>query len=111
MVRFEASGFSALFTGDIGAATEAALAEKYDLRADILKVPHHGSKFSSSAAFLRDVAPAVAVVEVGKNSYGHPTASALDRLALVGAQIFRTDEQGTIKIVPAAESLRVFMIR
>ena len=111
VVRLDAPGFSVLFTGDIGAKTEAALAGKYDLRADVLKAPHHGSKFSSTAAFLRDVAPAVATIGVGKNTYGHPTAAALDRLAAVGAQIFRTDTQGTIKIAPGSGAFKVFSLR
>lgn len=67
------------------------------LKADVLKVGHHGSRTSSTAAFLKLVAPKYAVISVGKgNSYGHPTQEALDRLGSVGATIYRTDESGTI---------------
>jgi len=63
-----------------------------------LKVPHHGSKYSSSAEFLEAVSPKISVIEVGKNSYGHPTDEALERLKNVGSQIFRTDRDGIVKV-------------
>jgi competence protein ComEC len=71
-----------------------------DLHADILKVPHHGSKYSSGDAFLRAVDPSVAVIEVGaKNVYGQPGAATLARLASsTHAEIFRTDQNGTVEI-------------
>lgn len=84
-----------LFTGDAGNVSEAEI--KSDVKADVLKVGHHGSRTSSSAAFLKKVSPKYAVIEVGKgNSYGHPTEQALSRLKAVGAAIYRTDESGTI---------------
>ena len=87
-----------LFTGDAQASNESGmLAKGYDLSADVLKVGHHGSKTSSSQAFLNAVHPKYSVIEVGKgNTYGHPTQVVLDRLAGIGSQIFRTDELGTI---------------
>jgi len=96
--RVSLGGVKELLTGDIGDKTEKALLSSgADLRADILKVAHHGSKYSSSAAFLAAVSPSVAMIEVGKkNTYGHPTQAVLDRLAAVGASIFRTDQLGTI---------------
>lgn len=66
------------------------------LDSDVLKVPHHGSKTSSSEEFLGAVSPEVAVIQVGKNRYGHPTQEVLDRLAVVGARIFRNDLDGDI---------------
>lgn len=91
--------FRALYTGDIGENIETRLVRDYDIDVDVLKVGHHGSRFSSSEAFLKEVSPAVSVIEVGKNTYGHPTKVVLDRLLKYGSQIFRTDTQGMIKIV------------
>lgn len=99
--------FKALYTGDIGEFTEARLVRDYDLNVDVLKVPHHGSRFSSSEAFLKEVSPAISVIEVGKNTYGHPTKAVLDRLLKYGSQIFRTDTQGIIKVVFENETLQV----
>lgn len=93
--------FRALFTADIGFNIEDWLtASVKDLHADILKVPHHGSKYSSGDAFLRSVNPSVAVIEVGaKNTYGQPGVVTLARLASsTCAQVFRTDENGTVEI-------------
>ena len=102
------NGLSVLFTGDIGIKTEEKILKQHDVKADILKVPHHGSKNSSSANFLREVSPKVSVIEVGKNSYGHPTKEVLNRLAQVKSQIFRTDQNGTLKIVLNGEKLNIF---
>ncbi len=96
-----------LFTGDIGANVEEKILKAVG-EADVLKIPHHGSKFSSSANFIAAVSPAVAVVEVGKNSYGHPTKDALGRIAAVGARIFRTDLDGTVKLLIDGEGIRIF---
>lgn len=86
-----------LFMADVGSGVEARLVQiGKELQSDILKVGHHGSRFSSSAVFVEAVSPEVAVVSVGKNSYGHPTAQTLATLESVGAEIFRTDEEGTI---------------
>ncbi len=101
-------GAKVLFTGDIGAEAENYLIQRYDLDVDVLKVAHHGSKYSSSAGFLSEILPKVAVIEVGKNSYGHPTAGVLNRLASVGAQIFRTDNDGTIKLEIKNKEINVF---
>ena len=71
--------------------------EPGELRADILKVGHHGSKTSSSEAFLDAVRPRVALVSVGAgNTYGLPTPAIMERLAAHGAQVLRTDRLGTI---------------
>ncbi|MFA6365123.1 MAG: MBL fold metallo-hydrolase [Candidatus Paceibacterota bacterium] len=94
-----AANTSALFVGDIGTEVEEYLTHTFNMRADILKVPHHGSRFSSSESFLREVHPKVAIIEVGKNSYGHPTPEVLSRLSSVGARILRTDLNGAAEIV------------
>lgn len=87
-----------LFTGDAEAKSESEMLHLgSQLKADVLKVPHHGSSSSSTAAFLKLVAPKYAVISVGQgNTYGHPTQEALDRLSSIGATIYRTDESGTI---------------
>ncbi len=97
-----------LFTGDIDTKTEDYLMRKYDLDVDVLKVAHHGSKFSSGEKFLSNISPKIAVIEVGKNSYGHPTSEVLKKLASVGAQIFRTDKDGMVKLVINNQEINIF---
>jgi competence protein ComEC len=99
-----------LFTGDISKKLEDYLVRTSDLKADILKVAHHGSKYSSSQNFLGKTLPQIAVIEVGKNNYGHPTKEVLERLASVGAQIYRTDTDGTLKFIisPSFSKIQVF---
>lgn len=88
-----------LFTGDIDSEVEAdILARGAPVAADVLKVAHHGSQYSSSEAFLSAVLPDNAVISVGENSYGHPAAETLARLTAVQAQIWRTDLDGTIVV-------------
>ena len=99
VMKLSAGGSQSLFTGDIGEKVEDFLIKNYDLKIDILKVGHHGSKFSTSQKFLDAVQPKLAFIEVGKNSYGHPTREVLNRLASVGAAIFRTDIDGALKLV------------
>ncbi|MDI6821006.1 MAG: MBL fold metallo-hydrolase [Patescibacteria group bacterium] len=97
-----------IFTGDIDAKIEKRIADMFDSPIDILKVAHHGSKFSSSANFLDILKPKLAVIGVGKNSYGHPTPEVLRRLGGVGARIFRTDRDGTLKLVINDERIKIF---
>jgi competence protein ComEC len=97
VVRVDAGAVRELFTGDIDGAIEATVvARQTPLAADILKVPHHGSAYSSSALFLAAVHPHFAVISVGQNSYGHPSADTIDRLQAAGAAVYRTDRQGVI---------------
>lgn len=103
-------GFRTLLTADIGFNVEDWFALNHaDIRADVLKVPHHGSRYSSGEQFLRAVNPEVAVIEVGaKNTYGHPSKDALARLtSSTNALIFRTDQNGTIEIFPENGKLKV----
>jgi competence protein ComEC len=70
-----------------------------DLKADVLKVAHHGSKNATSQNFLEKVQPKFAVISVGAdNQFGHPNGMTVKRLENIGAEIFRTDEDGDIKI-------------
>ena len=100
--------FKMLLTGDIGFSVENFLISNFlDLSAEVLKVGHHGSKYSTSEKFVNAVNPKVAVIEVGEdNRFGHPTDEVLERLKDV--KIFRTDKNGTMKIVVSGEKLRVF---
>jgi len=100
----------ALFTADIDSKVEADLVKKEMFGAEVLKIAHHGSKYSSSETFLRAVAPHVAVVSAGKgNRYGHPTQDVLARIAHMGAEIFRTDQNGTVEIVGEGTTLKIFV--
>jgi competence protein ComEC len=88
------------------AARDAALAEW--LRADVLKVAHHGSATSSSAAFLAAVRPRVALVSVGAgNDYGHPSPDVLARLVGAGAEVLRTDRAGAVVVRTDGSQLEV----
>ncbi|MBI4094399.1 MAG: hypothetical protein HY436_01175 [Candidatus Liptonbacteria bacterium] len=100
--------FRALLTADIGVAVEDEIARTYDLRAEILKVAHHGSKFSSGEQFLRDVEPKLAVISSGENRFGHPTEEVLRRLEGADAHVFRTDTHGTIRVIGEGSTLKVF---
>ncbi|OGZ01533.1 MAG: hypothetical protein A3A43_01960 [Candidatus Liptonbacteria bacterium RIFCSPLOWO2_01_FULL_56_20] len=102
--------WSALLAADIGFNVEDYLVRHVDLRADILKVPHHGSKYSSSEELLRAVRPRLAVIEVGeRNRYGHPTEETLARLAASRVRVLRTDRSGTIRVVGEGGKLQVFV--
>ena len=86
-----------LFPGDIDSAIEATVvARGTPVAADILKVPHHGSQYSSSDLFLSAVQPKEAIISVGDNSYGHPADATITRLLAAGARVWRTDKNGTI---------------
>lgn len=86
-----------LFTGDTPKENEAALLNSgSDLTAQILKVAHQGSRTSSSEEFIKAVAPEVAVIPVGQNSYGHPHAEVVERLKKLVEVVLRTDAEGDI---------------
>lgn len=106
VLRMNIRGSTFVFTGDITADIERALVAVYDMKSDVLKVAHHGSRTSSSQEFIDEVHPRIAVIEVGKdNTYGHPTREALQRLESSGARIFRTDRDGAVKCsLPATPS-------
>ena len=90
---------SFLFTGDLPEEEEKKLIQnKVDLQAQILKVAHHGSKYSTGAEFLEAVKPKEAIISVGKNNrYGHPASEALERIKKQRINILRTDERGDIR--------------
>jgi len=96
--RLTCGKVSVLLTGDATSDSEASmLAAGLGLDSNVLKVGHHGSSTSTSTAFLAAVTPEDAVISVGAdNTYGHPAQDALDRLAAVGATVYRTDQDGTV---------------
>ena len=97
VVMLEYGSFKFLFTGDVGSEVESQLVSNgTDLSCDVLKVGHHGSKYSSTAAFLSATGAKYGVICVGSNSYGHPTADALNRLSSAGISVYRTDTNGNV---------------
>ncbi len=87
--------------GDIGESIEKKIIAKYkNLKSDVLKISHHGSKKSSSDAFLQEIGPKIAIISCSKNnSYGFPTQIVLDRLEKYGIKIYRTDLDGKVEII------------
>lgn len=106
VLRASMGGMTALFTGDIGAEEEVDLARARcegnlpcDLRADVLKVAHQGSRSSSTNLFLQRAGAAIAVISAGaRNSHGHPHAEAVGRLERAGAEVFSTPRHGTVSV-------------
>src|SRR5690606_38958802 len=99
--RLRYGSFAALFLGDAPAAVEHALAMSRgrSLRADVIKVGHHGSRTSTSEALLDAAAPQWAVISVGRrNQFGHPAPIVLERLERYGVRILRTDLNGSVTI-------------
>ncbi len=88
------------FEGDAGEAEEKEILDSgIEVSADVYKIGHHGSKTSTTDEMLDAVSPGYAVVSVGENSYGHPSAEVLNKLRAAGVSVYRTDEQGVIVAV------------
>lgn len=86
-----------LFTGDIAIPTENKIAEIADLECDIVKVPHHGSKYSSGEVLIQRTTPMLSVVSVGaKNRFGHPSERVIEDYTLAGSEVIRTDSIGAV---------------
>jgi competence protein ComEC len=101
VAQFNYNNFKMLFTGDIEKLAEQQIlkAEKAEIRADILKVAHHGSKTSSIPEFIKAVKPKIALIGVGKNNtFGHPNKQTIKNLENIKCRIYRTDIQGEIII-------------
>lgn len=94
--------------GDLGSANEDLIASQLKVAPiDLLKVSHHGSKNSSSVGFLQKLMPATSVIQVGKNSYGHPSTEVLQALAANQRSVLRNDENGTITYITDGINYRV----
>jgi competence protein ComEC len=101
-----------LLTGDAESQSEADMIKAMQtLKAEVLKVGHHGSKSSTSASFLKAVSPKYAVISVGKNSYGHPTSTILDRLKNAKVTTYRTDNNGTVTAVSDGKTLSMTKVK
>jgi competence protein ComEC len=103
VIRLDYAGHRLLFGGDIGEEGEAELldrrAARVELVCDVLKVPHHGSRYASSGAFLDAVSPTLAVASAGKyNRFGLPNPAALERYAQRGILVLRTDRDGAVTL-------------
>lgn len=114
-LRLQSGTFSVLFTGDIGFEAEARLLErKSDLASTLLKVPHHGSRYSTGPDFLDAVSPEVAFISAGyNNSFGLPSPDTLEQLSAKGIKIYRTDLDGTIsaKLPKSGEHLVISAVK
>lgn len=97
VVRLSFGRNSFLFTGDAEKKAESVMLKSgMNLKADVLKVGHHGSKSSSTKEFLKAVSPRYAVISVGDNSYGLPKKTVIRRIEKLGAEVYRTDRSGTV---------------
>lgn len=106
VVRASAGGVSVLFAGDVEAVAQAELGP---VASDVLKVPHQGAA-TSDLKWLAECDARLAVVSVGPNDFGHPSPAVLEALEASGAEVLRTDMEGTIRLrldllIPAAEAL------
>ena len=107
VLRVSAPGGSMLLTGDIERLAETSILDK-NLKADVLLVPHHGSRTSSSQEFIAAVAPAWAVVPVGYRSrFGHPSAEVLERYRAAQVALMRTDRDGAVHVALERDGPRV----
>jgi competence protein ComEC len=107
VMKLSGRNYSFLFSGDIEEEAEHDITHLGRwLKSDILKIPHHGSRTSADAAFLKSVAPAVAVISAGRdNAFGHPSQEVLERLR--EKRILRTDKKGAIQIIEGHNGLRM----
>ena len=112
VIRISTRAAAILLTGDIEAKSEAGLlGREMQLDADLLLVPHHGSRSSSTAEFIDAVAPRTALVSVGhRNRFGHPHPMVAARYAARGIALWRTDREGALRAVLPAESGRQIVI-
>lgn len=115
VLRLDYGDFSMLFMGDAEEQTEARLVGKdLNLKATVIKVAHHGSKYATSDGFLKRVQPQAAIISDGAwNRYGHPAQSVLDRLKAINAKVYRTDLQGEITITTRgkADSAKFYEVK
>ncbi len=109
VLKIESEDASLLFTGDIEQeAEEDILYLGSRLKSDIIKVPHHGGRASSSEGFINAVGPQIAVISAGRgNSFGHPHKDTLDRYERIGAKVFRTDVNGAVTITNYGRSYEI----
>jgi competence protein ComEC len=109
VARLTFGGVAIIFAGDAESPTESwLLASGQDLRADVLKVAHHGSRYASGVKLVRAVRPRIAVISAGAgNEYGHPAPVTVERLERAGATVYRTDLDGDVTVETDGASIRV----
>lgn len=108
-IRVDFGQTSLLFTGDAMATSEAEMLARYPdgmLDCTLFQAAHHGANTSNTRAFLAAVSPETVVISCGANSFGHPSGEALAAYALVGAEVFRTCEEGTMIFVSDGKEIR-----
>lgn len=98
VLKFNIKENDILFTGDIEESVEEYIIDNYVLDVDIIKVPHHGSKTSSSVKFIKSIKPKEAIISVGKNNYNHPNRGVIENYLNQNVNIYRTDKDGQITI-------------
>jgi len=109
--RLEYGNFTMLFTGDAEKETEKAVLSQHsaaEIKSLVLKAPHHGSKTSSTAAFLKAAAPEAVAISCGAgNEYGHPHKEVLERYKKFNIKVYRTDQGGTIAVISDGKTYNV----
>ena len=109
--RLEYGNFTMLFTGDAEKETEKAVLSHHsaaEIKSLVLKAPHHGSKTSSTAAFLKAAAPEAVAISCGAgNEYGHPHKEVLERYKKFNIKVYRTDQGGTIAVISDGKTYNV----
>lgn len=110
VIKIEFGKTSFLFTGDVEKVNEDYILNKsYDIKADVLKVAHHGSSTSTSESFYKAVAPSIAVIQLGSdNSYNHPHKNTMSLLNNYKPLILRTDKNGTIILTSNGLNVRYY---
>jgi competence protein ComEC len=112
LLKVHYEGLTVLMTGDIGVEGEDEILKQYRntpnmLDIDILKAGHHGSRFSTGDSFLDAVSPAIAVFQVGKNNYGHPHPTVIEKCVKKGIMVYRNDLNGAIIFEEEGETWRI----
>lgn len=115
VTKMEYGEFSAMFTGDAETFSEKEILAAYSaaaLKSTLLKVGHHGSSTSTSEDFLAAVLPNSVIISCGRdNDYGHPHSETLKKLAAIGADVYRTDEGGTVSVTTDGQNYSVIRER
>jgi competence protein ComEC len=108
VLKLTYGGITSLLTGDIGEDVERSLiGRSLDLRANVLKVPHHGSRHSSTLEFIRSVRPDIAILSAGPGIRGIPSDEAITRYRLFNIPLYRTDRDGCIRVCTDGKNLTV----
>lgn len=109
VIKLQFKNISILLAGDIGKEAEYQIIRSgHPLKADILKIPHHGSASSSTTAFLERVKPTYAILSVGERNIGRlPNPEVIKRYQELGSKIFRTDQHGAITLITDGEKIEI----